>query len=51
MISVRLTVDNPDNAHIEPFNVSLREECLNINWFMSLEDAMEKLERWRISTK
>ncbi len=28
-------------------NGSLREECLNTNWFMSLEDAKEKLERWR----
>ena len=36
-----------DNAHIESFNGSLREECLNTNWFMSLEDAKEKLERWR----
>ena len=36
-----------DNAHIDSFNGSLREECLNTNWFMSLEDAKEKLERWR----
>ena len=36
-----------DNAHIESFNGSLREECLNTNWFMSLDDAKEKLERWR----
>ena len=36
-----------DNAYIESFNGSLREECLNTNWFMSLEDAKEKLERWR----
>jgi len=36
-----------DNAHIESFNGSLREECLNTNWFMSLDDAKEKLERRR----
>ena len=36
-----------DNPHIESFNGSLRDECLNTNWFMSLEDAREKLERWR----
>jgi len=36
-----------DNAHIESFNGSLREECLNTNWFMSLEDAKEKLVGWR----
>jgi putative transposase len=34
-----------DNAHIESFNGSLREECLNTNWFMSLEDTKEKLEK------
>ena len=28
-----------DNSHIESFNGSLREECLNTNRFMSLEDA------------
>jgi len=22
-------------------------ECLNMNWFMSLEDARDKVERWR----
>jgi putative transposase len=36
-----------DNAHIESFNGSLREECLNTNWFMSLEDARGNLEQWR----
>jgi len=36
-----------DNAHIESFNGSFRDECLNTNWFMSMEDAQEKIERWR----
>lgn len=36
-----------DNAHIESFNGSFRDECLNTNWFMSLEDARDKIERWR----
>ena len=36
-----------DNPHIESFNGSFRDECLNMNWFMSLEDAREKIERWR----
>lgn len=36
-----------DNAYIESFNGSLRDECLNTNWFMSLEDAQEKIERWK----
>jgi putative transposase len=36
-----------DNAFIESFNGSFRDECLNIHWFMSLEDACEKIEAWR----
>jgi putative transposase len=36
-----------DNAMIESFNGRLRDECLNVNWFLSLEDAQAKIERWR----
>ena len=36
-----------DNAFIESFNGSLRLECLNEHWFLSLEDAREKIESWR----
>ena len=36
-----------DNAFIEAFNGRLREECLNQSWFLSLEDAREKVEGWR----
>lgn len=36
-----------DNAFIESFNGSLRDECLNVHWFLSLEDAQEKIEHWR----
>jgi putative transposase len=36
-----------DNAFIESFNGSFRNECLNTNWFLSLEDAKEKIEDWR----
>ena len=36
-----------DNAYIESFNSSIRDECLNINWFPSLEDARDKVEEWR----
>jgi len=31
-----------DNPFIESFNGSLRDECLNTNWFMSLEDAKKR---------
>ena len=36
-----------DNPFIESFNGSFRDECLNTNWFLSLEDAREKIESWR----
>ena len=36
-----------DNAFIEAFNGRLRAECLNAHWFLSLEDARQKLEDWR----
>ena len=36
-----------ENAFIESFNGRLRDECLNVSVFHSLEDAQEKLEAWR----
>jgi putative transposase len=36
-----------DNPFIESFNGSFRDECLNVHWFLSLEDAREKIESWR----
>lgn len=36
-----------DNALVESFNGSLHDECLNVHWFLSLEDAQEKIEQWR----
>lgn len=36
-----------DNAYIESFNGSFRDECLNVHWFLSLEDAKMKAENWR----
>jgi putative transposase len=36
-----------DNALIEAFNGRFREECLNQSWFLSLEDAREKVQAWR----
>lgn len=32
---------------VESFNGSFRDECLNTNWFMSLEDARIKIETWK----
>jgi len=36
-----------DNPFIESFNGSFRDECLNSHWFLSLDDAREKIETWR----
>jgi putative transposase len=36
-----------DNPFVESFNGSFRDECLNAHWFLSLEDAVEKIEAWR----
>ena len=36
-----------DNAYIESFNGSFRDECLNTHWFMSLVDARDKIGRWK----
>ena len=36
-----------DNAFIESFNGSLRDECLNVHWFTDLTDAKQKLQAWQ----
>jgi putative transposase len=36
------------NAFAESFNGRLRDECLNENWFVDLEDAKRTIEQWRI---
>ena len=37
------------NGHIESFNGKLRNECLNLEWFLSLREAREVIETWRMS--
>jgi putative transposase len=36
-----------DNAYMESFNGKFRDECLNQNWFMSVEHARRVAEEWR----
>jgi hypothetical protein len=36
-----------ENGFIESFNGRLRDECLNVEWFRSLEEAQQKLAAWR----
>ena len=37
-----------DNSHIESFNGRLRDECLNVHQFTSLDHAKTVIEAWRI---
>jgi hypothetical protein len=41
--------DRPmQNGYIESFHGKFREECLNQHWFLTLDDARETIETWRI---
>jgi putative transposase len=48
---VKLVFNRPgrpvDNTYIESFNGRLRDECLNINWFMTLDHAREVIGLWQ----
>ena len=37
-----------ENAFIESFNGSLRDECLNTHWFQDLAEARKLIEAWRV---
>ncbi len=37
-----------ENVFIESFNGRFRDECLNENWFITLQKAREIVEHWRI---
>lgn len=37
-----------ENAYIESFTGTFRDECLNQHWFLSLADARFHIERYRI---
>lgn len=49
--NIQLRTINPgkptENSFIESFNGKFRDECLNEQCFMSLNDAKEKIEIWR----
>ena len=36
------------NAFVESFNGKFRDSCLNQHWFMTLNDARERIEHWRM---
>ena len=35
------------NGHVESFNGTFRDDCLNENWFLSLKEAREVIEEWK----
>ena len=45
-MAVQLTMR--ENGHNESFHGKFREECLNEQWFLALDDARETIESWRI---
>jgi len=49
---VRIDFSRPgkptDNAFIETFNGSLRDECLNLHWFETIGEAKSLIEAWRL---
>jgi transposase InsO family protein len=47
--AVYITPGSPwENRYCESFNGSLRDECLNVHWFESMEEARARIEAWRI---
>ena len=36
-----------DNCYVETFNGSFRDECLNLHWFETVEEAKAIIEAWR----
>jgi putative transposase len=36
-----------DNAFVETFNGTFRDECLNVHWFETLAEAKQLIEGWR----
>ena len=37
-----------ENCFVESFNGRFRDECLNVHWFVGLEDARLRIEDWRL---
>jgi putative transposase len=37
-----------DNCYVESFHDKVRDECLNMHWFLHLAEARELIEAWRV---
>ena len=50
--NINISFINPgkpmENGFIESFNGKFRDECLSMNYFLSLESMREILENWRV---
>lgn len=49
---IALTFSRPgkpvDNCFVESFHDKFRDECLNLHWFLSLTEARQVIETWRV---
>jgi putative transposase len=36
-----------DNSYVESFNGKFCDECLSVNWFLSLDHAQEIIDQWK----
>jgi hypothetical protein len=36
-----------DNCYVESFNGSVQNECMNVHWFETIDDARAIIEVWR----
>jgi len=52
---VRIDFSRPgkptDNCFVETFNGSYRDECLNVHWFETIDEARMESEAWRVEYK
>jgi putative transposase len=49
---IALTFSRPgkpvDNCFVESFHDKFRDECLNLHWFLSLAEARDVIDAWRV---
>lgn len=49
---IALTFSRPgkpvDNCFVESFHDKFRDECLSVHWFLTLAEARERIEGWRV---
>ena len=49
MTTLFIKPGNPsESGYVESFNGSYRDECLNVHWFETIDEAIAKSEAWRV---